>query len=105
MPVLDTAMWIGQESRIKGIPKEVNSNAPTITKHGPLKRIILHTFYKKPMANKCGNLFKSAHPQSSKRNTCVQECLRRFKNASRELPLSHIQDVIRDYMTELGHGG
>ena len=57
------------------------------------------------MANKCGNLVKSAHPQSSKRKTCVQECLRRFKNTSRELPLSHIQDVIRDYMTELGHGG
>ena len=71
MPVLDTAMWIGQEARLKGIPAEVSNNTLTITKHGPLRRVILYEFFKKPMANKCANLSKSAHPESSKRNRNV----------------------------------
>ena len=57
------------------------------------------------MANKCANLEASAHPANSKRNTCIQECLRRFKTTSRELPEEFITNTMVDYMGELAQGG
>ena len=45
MPVLDTQMWMGVERRKKGIPKGMRE-APTVTKLGGLKQIILFEFTK-----------------------------------------------------------
>ena len=41
MPVLDTAIGIGQEARIKGIPTEIVNNVPHKTWH-PEKDNIVH---------------------------------------------------------------
>ena len=105
MPVLDTQIWVGKEARIKGIPSQMTSNSTKVTKLGELKNIILFGFYKKPMANKCGNLKRSGLPEQQKYNTAVQEVLRRLKNTSRELPISEYEVTIIDYMGELAMGG
>ena len=78
MPVLDTQVWVEEEARTKGIPKEMGE-APEVLKTGSLKRIIKYQFYKKPMANPCPNLQKSGIPEGSKRATASQEILRRLK--------------------------
>ena len=57
------------------------------------------------MANRVGNLQRSGIPESSKVATATNECLRRFKNVSRELPPQEIERVLKEYMTELKWGG
>ena len=104
MPVLDTQMWMGVERREKGIPKGMGE-APTVTKLGELKPIILFEFFKKPMANKCPNLMRSGLPESSKRATVTNEIHSRIKNTSRELEDDRITAVLTDYMSELAQGG
>ena len=70
-----------------------------------MKVIILFEFYKKHLANKRPNLQRAALPESSKVSTAVNECIRRFKNTSRDLPDSNIEDILKEYMRELRHGG
>ena len=48
MPVLDTEMWLGKESREKGIPAEISRESEMKTNIGDLKTIILFNFYRKP---------------------------------------------------------
>ena len=84
MPVLDCQMWIGLENREKGITTGMGE-APTVTKLGELKNIVLYQFFKKSMANKCPNLMRSGLPEGSKRATVTNEIHRRLKNTSREL--------------------
>ena len=44
MPVLDTEMWMGQEERVMGVPKEIlDREIPEIK--GELTRVILMKFY------------------------------------------------------------
>ena len=83
----------------------MTQNPTQITKLGELKNVILFNFYKKPMANKCGNLKRSGLPEQQKFNTAVQEVLRRLKNTSRELLVSEYKVVLKDYMGELAMGG
>ena len=105
MPVLDCQLWLGVQRREKGIPHGICQSAPKVTQVGSLKVIILFEFYKKPMANKRPNLQRAALPESSKVSTAVNECIRRFKNTSRDLPDSNIEDILKEYMRELRHGG
>ena len=93
-----------QEARIKTIPNDMVKDATGITRVGKLYNVILFAFYKKPMANKCANLKRSGIPEQMKVNTVVQECLRRLKNTSRELPLTEYEIVLRDFMGELAMG-
>ena len=106
MPVLDTRMWMGQEQREKGVPREALQDPSIITTRvGQLHQVILYAFYQKPMAEKVGNLQSSAAPEGQKVATCSQEIIRRLKNCSRDLHPSVVEGVIRQYMTELGEGG
>ena len=105
MPMLDTAMMMATESREKGVPREINPSNECISKQGSLKTIIMYTFYKKPMASRYANLKTPGLPEGSKFNTAVEEVMRRFKNCSRELPINHINGVIKDYMGETSIGG
>ena len=105
MPVLDCELWIQIENREVTIPKEIDKEANVITKTGALKNKIMHSFYKKPMADKCSLRSNSGIPEGTKVNTCSQEVIRRLKNTSRELEHSEIEKVLKDYMTELEHGG
>ena len=75
------------------------------TSIGDLKTIILFNFYRKPMAKPCSNRKESALPEGNKVNTCVQECLRRFKNTSRDLGAEEITKTMNKYMGELAQGG
>ena len=57
------------------------------------------------MANKCPILRRSGLPEGSKKNTAVQEVIRRLKNTSRELGIQDIEPILIEYMSELAMGG
>ena len=76
------------------------NNAPKVTRIGQLKQVILFSFYKKPMANRVANLKRAGLPESSKVATATNECLRRLKNVSRELPKSELETILKAYMIE-----
>ena len=57
------------------------------------------------MANPCSNRKESALPEGNKVNTCVQECLRRFKHTSRDLRADKITKTMTKYMGKLAQGG
>ena len=61
--------------------------------------------YKKPMASRTQNRARNGLPEEQKMNTAVNECPRRFKNTSRDLPGHFIKEVMLDYMAELIDGG
>ena len=105
MPVLDTQMWVKEQSRERGIPQEFQKNATKQLRMGDLKPIICYKFYKKPIANKCPNLRRSGLQEGSKKNTAVQEVIRRLKNTSRELGIQKIEPIVIEYMSELAMGG
>ena len=67
MPVLDIKVWI-----------DTIDDTP----------VLLHTFYKKPVASRYTILAKSAMGKGVKRNTLFQEAIRRLKNISPSLPWS-----------------
>ena len=81
MPVLDTTIWVGQEARETGIPRDMleNLEGAITTKPGTLKNVILHEFYKKPMSDKTPNLASNGAPESQKISTTTQEIIRRLK--------------------------
>ena len=79
MPVLDTQLWLGLESRESGIHPEMDANSPKITKIGTLKRVILYQFYKKSMASRTNNQFSGGILLGSKIATGTQEVIRRLK--------------------------
>ena len=106
MPVLDTVMWLGTEYRETGFPPAALENQELITmKPGGLKKIILYSFYRKPMANPLPNLQASAQPEGIKVQTVVNELIRRIKNTSRDLPPIVVEEIIKEYMDELIEGG
>ena len=106
MPVLDTSMWMDEEQREAGIPQDAVVNEKLITaKTGKLAKVILFKFYRKPMAEKISNLQSSASPEGQKVVTATQECIRRLKNTSRDLPPEVVEEILRTYMLELEAGG
>ena len=105
MPVLDTALWLGYPEREKKVPTYIDPDAPKVLNSGTLPKIILFSFFKKPMANKRSNLARAGLPEGSKASTASAEILRRMKTVSRELPDQELDKIIREYMTELRHGG
>ena len=87
MPVLDTRIWVGREQRETGVPEgALNDTSLITTKPGALKRVVLYSFYRKPMAHPVQNMKSSVHPESVKVPTAVSEITRRIKNTSRDLP-------------------
>ena len=90
-PVLDTQMWLGVEGRTLGIPRELLEGEELGCKVGSLHKVILYTFYKKPMASRMPTLGRSAMPEggseshslqwiSEKIQECVQRPARRRDN-------------------------
>ena len=65
MPVLDTQLWVGLESRESSIPEFIDPKAPKICRQDTLKRVILFQFFKKPMASRSNNLYRSGIPLGS----------------------------------------
>ena len=57
------------------------------------------------MANPVANLSASAQPEQMKVQTAVNECIRRMKNCSRDLPSAIIEDTLMTNMDELNEGG
>ena len=82
----------------------MDPEAPQETMIGGLKRIIMFSFFKKPMASRTNNLNRAGLPESTKVFTAVNEIHRRLKNTSRELQTTEIETVLKDYMTELRWG-
>ena len=86
MPLLDTKLWVDIQPRVKGIPEEMDPQAPKETCIGRLKKIIMFSFFRKPMASRTNNLNRAGLPESTKVSTAVDEIHRHLKNTSRELP-------------------
>ena len=105
MPVLDTHIWMGTEAREPGVPKEWLKEEGEILKLGAMRKVVLHSFYKKPMANRVPNVRESAVPDGHKMATISQEIIRRLKNTSRDLPVQEMERVLKEYMDELILGG
>ena len=84
MPVLDLAIWVDE---IEG------------------RQVILHTFYKKKVASKFTMLKRSALSIKIKRNTLLQEALRRLGNISRELPWDETVSHLSEYSNMLRISG
>ena len=70
-----------------------------------LRRVILHSFYEKPMANRVSTCRESAAPEGQKLATISQEIIRKAKNTSRDLPVQELKRVLKQYMDELILGG
>ena len=98
-------MWLRVPQREKGISPEIDPDDPKILNTGSLTKIILFSFYKKPIANRCSNLARAGLPEGSKVATATAEVLGRMKNVYRELPHDELDKVLLEYMTELHHGG
>ena len=106
MPVLDTQMWVGCETRTTGIPEALLKDKSLVkAKVGQLRSVVLYKFYQKPMTNKLSNRQSNAIPEQQKVSTTTQEVIRRLKNTSRDLPPEEVENVIMTYMEELGAGG
>ena len=105
MPVLDCQLWIEKDRRVKGIPKAMDPESPEILNPRDLKPIVKYLFYKKPMASKTANKEANGLPDKTKISTAVSEIIRRCKNTSRHLEDKYIEEVLKDYMTELKGGG
>ena len=96
MPVLDTHIWMGRDTREEGVPKEWLKEEGEVLKLGAMKRVVLHSFYKKPMANRVPNVRESAAPEGQKLATISQEIIRRVKNTSRDLPVQEMERVLKN---------
>ena len=52
MPVLDTQIWMEEEQRETGIPRDMVNNGDIIKmKTGQLERVVAYKFYQKPMVH------------------------------------------------------
>ena len=101
MPVLDTMCWMGIEDREEGLnpdmlPDKYKNSRRVKTRS--LKKLILYTFYKKPMANRNSNRQSSAMPESMKVSMTSNEIQRRMKNTSRDLPYPILDRFLTNYM-------
>ena len=74
-------------------------------KANKLHKVIVYTFYKKPMSNRTSNRYSSAMPDSMKIATTANEIHRRLRNCSRDLPYEIMDRVLINYMDELKAGG
>ena len=105
---MDTMCWMGTEDREEGLNPDMlpdkYKNSRTV-KTRSLKKVILYTFYKKPMANRNSNRQSSAMPESMKVSMTSNEIQRRMKNTSRDLPYPILDRILTNYMDELKLGG
>ena len=85
------------------MPKEVISNIPD--KFGQLKTVLLYKFCRKEIASKTPFNAMSASPIKDKIQQISQELIRRFRNTSRELEVSHIEQVTTEFCADLKRGG
>merc|ERR1711954_359504 len=106
MPVLDMTMWIQTQSRQVGIPEEIRPPDTEIPDRvGQLVKVIMYKFYRKDIANKVPFNARSAGPIKDKIQQVSQDFLRRFRNTSRMLPTSHINQVMEEFCVDLKRGG
>ena len=106
MPVLDTMMWKEKHQRTWGVPQPLVELGTSLPQHtGQVKQIIMYEFYRKPMATKTPMHQRSATPERDKVQTAVNEFIRRFKNTSRQLKEDNIEQVVKEYCTDLRRGG
>ena len=99
-------IWIGRQNRSLGVPSSIlepGTTLPELTGH--LSNIIMYKFYRKPMATRTPLHHRSAVPEKDKVQTAVNEIIRRFKNTSRSLEVTHIEEVISEYCNDLQRGG
>ena len=105
MPVLDTSMWVELQSREMGIPSQIMPPGTQIpARNGKLKRVVMYRFYRKEIASKTPFNMRSAGPVKDKVQQTSQEYIRRFRNTSRQLPISHIEEVIEEFSQDLKRG-
>ena len=62
---------------------------------------IEYRFYKKPQSSRKPIVASSALPPNVKRATMTNECLRRLRNTSRELPWSVHADILSEFSNDL----
>ena len=106
MAVLDTQMWVGLPAREWGVPNQIlPEEEQKPERAGALKPLILFKFYRKEVSNKMPMNARSAAPDKQQIQTATQEFIRRYKNTSRSLPKSHIEEILADYACDLQRGG
>ena len=103
MPCLDLEVWMDTEQREEGVPKQLLEQNP-LCKTGKLKRIILYSFYRKPMSNDTPLSRRNAAPEKVLITTAGNEYLRRLKNVSRDLPTPEVEKITAEYSTDLMRG-
>ena len=67
--------------------------------------IIRFEHYEKPTANKSILSAKSALPMRQKRNIHINECVRRLRNCTPEMPWEEKREFLQDYVVRLYHAG
>ena len=97
MPVFDTKIFMGEEQRESWIQQRIIRGMEIPIRIGQLKRVILFTFFKKPMAREVTMLRRSAMPSNIVNATVASEFLRRMKNTSRDLTPNRIEEVLSKY--------
>ena len=93
MPILDTRMWI---ERGKGWENE--EGGETVDQ-------VRFEFYRKPMCTPLTVLKRSAMGNKEKRQTCMMETYRRFKNTHPDLPVENRNHHVSTYMKSLQISG
>ena len=87
MPCLDLEIWMGVEQRSQEVPKEIPGEEKAPCRTGQLSRVVLYSFYRKPMNR------RNAAPERTMLTTASNEYLRRYRNVSRDLPITEIERV------------
>ena len=66
---------------------------------------IVHRFYSKPMASPYSILYNSALPAKTKRESLLQEGLRRLRNMGQGVPQTEINDCLSKFINRLRISG
>ena len=68
MPVLDLASWMGEDTQM-GVPQEILGEMKRPDLQGTPKKVVLNTFYRRPMARTIPMLRRSAVPVGTNQAT------------------------------------
>ena len=63
--------------------------------------IVCHSFYSKPMASPFAIMYKSALPAKQKRESLLQEGLRRLRNLDPQTPAIERETILSQFMAKL----
>ena len=66
---------------------------------------ISYKFYSKPMSNPFVILANSALPEQMKRNSFVQEAIRRLRNTKREIPWKQKAEILSEFVNKMKISG